>query len=75
MKDITLFCILIIGSILIGYNFLLHGFSRELRQQRPDDDPVIRSDRIDKLVQIACFVLGVLFLVGGLFLVILLIVI
>jgi hypothetical protein len=51
-----------------GLYFILHGFRRELRQRRsdPEAEPVVRSDRADKVVQIACFVLGGLFVGGGL---------
>jgi hypothetical protein len=51
-----------------GLYFILHGFRRELRQRRcdPEAEPVVRSDRVDRVVQIACFVLGGLFAGGGL---------
>ncbi|MDQ3908441.1 MAG: hypothetical protein M3268_08860 [Acidobacteriota bacterium] len=64
------------GFFGLGAYFLLHGFSRELRQRRsndPEDRPVIRSDRVDGLVQIACFVLGGLFLAAGILFVVVLI--
>ncbi len=55
------------GFFVPGAYFLSRGFSRELRQRRsdPEDPPVIRSDRVDRLVQIACFALGGLFLAVG----------
>jgi len=61
---------IIVGLILIGGYFIRYGLSRELRQRRadPEDDPVIRSDKVDKLVKVACFTLGGLFLVVGLLL-------
>jgi hypothetical protein len=60
---------IIVGLILMGGYFIWHGTSRELRQRRadPQDDPVIRSARVDKLVKVACFTLGGLFLAVGLF--------
>ena len=68
------FLLIAVGQIIMGCYILMGGFSRELRQRRPDDAPVIRSDRVDRLVQIACFVLGALFIVSGLFLIVMLIV-
>ena len=64
-----------VGQLLLGYSFVQAGFRREIRQSRadPEDAPVIRSDKVDRLVQSACFVVGALFIVVGLFMLVILI--
>lgn len=66
MSDTLTNLIIFVGMILLGYRFLLAGFIKEIRQSRPyEDEPVIRSEKVDRVVKIACFVLGSLFLVTG----------
>jgi hypothetical protein len=40
---------------------------RQARNDPEDTRPVIRSDRVDRVVRTACFVLGAVFLIAGLF--------
>jgi hypothetical protein len=67
------FLLIAIGQILLGCRLVRAGFSREAREARMDDEPVRRSDGTDRVVQLACFVLGPLFIVVGLFMLVMLI--
>jgi hypothetical protein len=55
------------GQLAIGCYFIKAGFGRRMREARRDEAPVIRSDKVDGYLQIACFVLGALCIVTGLF--------
>ncbi len=57
-----------LGMIAMGCHFLLYGFRRDLRQRRIDPEdarPVVRSARVDRAIQIACFCLGTVSAVAG----------
>ena len=57
--------VIALGLVLLGYKFLLASRHRALRAERPDQPPVVRSDRVDRLVQLACLCLGWLFTCAG----------
>ncbi len=59
------------AAVGVGCYFFSGAFRREIRQRRADPEdarPVMRSDRADRLVQIACFCLGTMGLITGLLL-------
>lgn len=68
------FLLMAVVQIIFGLRLFMAGFRKELRQARVDDEPVIRSPKVDRLVQVVCFTLGVLFIVAGLFMLVMFIV-
>ena len=54
------------AAVVAGAFFLLNGFSGELRTLRPfSSRRVFRSRTVDELEQLACFLLGALYLFFG----------
>lgn len=64
--------LLMLVSLLTAYYFLRAAFDKEFRSWNPSTEEFVkRSERVDKLVRVACLCLGFLSLLTGVLMLIL----